>query len=420
VLAITDDWLATVRVPVVRVDNEGPIKAIDDQIAAHLTRLIGPSGFPGADAWTGPTFEPGFVALPRPTALRALVRRPGAGGRPRPPEAVLARLGIRPRGTARRAGGGRSSSLILDTDRGRVLLKRYKPTVELGTVRGEHAVLRHLEAAGFPAPRLIAGDDGATIAEDGDRLYAAFRFIDGHRRADAHLLAPAARRRFVHAAGATLGRLHATLAGFVPPTTSPNGFISTTGPRVRDADWYRARIAGAADATRGSAHPAAHEVHARLDALTTELDRLDATLRAAEPARGVVHGDYGPYNLLVRPGRPIVVVDFELARLDWWLTDLATAIPRFATGRRGWSGNRAIAFVQGYLGRRAVPPPELDLVPDVGAFLALRRAIVCVARWAETTDDEWLAEATEKMNLATAYVERRHPLIAAIAAVRAG
>lgn len=372
----------------------------------------------GSTPSAGPSFRPRFDGIPRPGAIRSLLGRRRATVVP-PPAAVLARLGIRPRGEGRPAGGGRGSSLILDTNRGRVLLKRYKATLDVDSARGEHAVLRYLEAAAFPAPRLVGGEDGETLIREAGRLYAAVAFVDGHRRADARFLIPADARHLAAAAGGTLGALHATMAGFVPPAASPNGFTSATGPRVRDVDWYRARIADAS-AAMSAEHPDAVGPVDRLDAVATELGRLDAALSAAEPTRGIVHGDYGQYNLLVRSGRPIVVVDFELARLDWWLMDIVTAIPRFALGRRGWSGDRAIAFVAGYLERNPIPPAELERLPEVGAFLALRRAIVCVARWAETTDDEWLAEATDKMNLATAYLDRRHPLPDAIAAARAG
>jgi Ser/Thr protein kinase RdoA (MazF antagonist)/ribose 1,5-bisphosphokinase PhnN len=418
VLRITDGWLATAGLPVVRVDNEGPEEAIDTQLEAQLTRLAGVLRGAGSIAPVGPAFRPGVGGIPRPAAVRSLVGRRARV--PQPPLAVLARLGIRAHGKGRPAGGGRGSSLILDTDRGRILLKRYKATVAVDSVRGEHAVLNYLEATAFPAPRLVAGADGETLVEEAGRLYAAFSYVVGHRRADARLLPPGAARHLAATAGGTLGVLHATLAGFVPPTSSPNGFTSPAGPRVRDVDWYRALIADAPASLQGSGHPAAGGLAQRLDPVAMELGRLDATLSSAEPTRGVVHGDYGPYNLLVRPGRPIVVVDFELARLDWWLTDLVTAIPRFAIGRRGWSEDRAIAFVTGYLERNAISPAELERLPEVGAYLALRRAIVCVARWVESTDDEWLAEATEKMNLATAYLDRRHPLPDAIAAALAG
>ncbi|HXG39600.1 MAG TPA: phosphotransferase, partial [Candidatus Limnocylindrales bacterium] len=146
------------------------------------------------------------------------------------------------------------------------------------------------------------------------------------------------------------------------------------------------------------------------DRVARRLAELDALLAAAEPARTVVHGDFGPYNLLVRAGAPIVVVDFELARIDWRLTDLATALPRFAANRFRFSSRRAARFLAGYERRRPLGPSERALLPGVLEYLSLRRASVCWSRYAEDGRVAWLEEAAARAVLARALEAGRHPL----------
>jgi Ser/Thr protein kinase RdoA (MazF antagonist) len=341
---------------------------------------------------------------------------------------VGATFGFAPRGPLTAAPGGRGTSVVTDTDLGRVLVKRYKATVDPEALRGEHAILRRLEEVDFPAPRVLTAAARETLLELDGARFAVFRHVDGHRRADARLLAPPDARHLCETAGATLAVLHETLRGFVPPTVSPNGFASVDGPRVRDMTWYGDTFATArAAADQAPADDPARHVADRLAADWAHLERLDRELTDAAPERLIVHGDYGPYNLLARPGWPLVVIDFELARLDWRLTDLATALPRFAGRRDGGSVERAAAFKAGYLARCPAVRSEFDRLPAVAAYLAVRRAIVCLANWAAAGDgkalpgpqnagpgdrrpDDWLKEARDKMDVAEAWLDGRHPL----------
>jgi Ser/Thr protein kinase RdoA (MazF antagonist) len=426
VVATGRRWLAASGVRIVDVVNDGHLDEAGAALARDIERLVVVPSTPPAMArgaageLPAPAFRPRLPGLPRPRRTRRTPLASPLGLESATLTAVLAAYALAARDEPRTAPGGRGTSVVVTTDRGRVLVKRYKATVDTDALRGEHAVLAHLAEVGFPSPRLIADARGQTLLERRDGRYAAFEYVEGYRRADARMLAPADGMHLIRTSGATLAALHGALAGFVPPTVSPNGFRSPSAGRVRDQAWVRERIglARTAAADLPPDHPG-HEVESAADDVMLSLETLEAELGAADLGRVVVHGDYGPYNLLVRPGRPLVVVDFELARLDWRLTDLATALPRFARGRRGPSIDRAIAFATGYLERCAIRPSELERLPAVGAYLALRRAIACWARWAETNEDQWLVEAHEKMDLAQAYRTGRHPLALLPAAVRA-
>jgi Ser/Thr protein kinase RdoA (MazF antagonist) len=96
----------------------------------------------------------------------------------------------------------------------------------------------------------------------------------------------------------------------------------------------------------------------------------------------------------------VVILDFELARLDWRLTDIATALPSFARSRLGFSLPKMRAFVAGYRARCTVEADELALLPDVWRFLTLRRLIVCWQRFYDTHARRWLDEAAQRLALA--------------------
>src|SRR5699024_4415316 len=138
--------------------------------------------------------------------------------------------------------------------------------------------------------------------------YAAFEFVPGHRASHEILRSPRGRRRAVHDAGRALGLLHTALAD-LELAHRPSAGLDARGKRLVPA-------ASSVDALR-----AVGPMHGFDPAL--RLHALDDELAATSLESGIIHGDYGPYNILVRPGRPLLVIDFELARTDWLLIDLA-------------------------------------------------------------------------------------------------
>ena len=299
---------------------------------------------------------------------------------------------------------GRSGSALVQSLDGPMLVKRYKATVDLAQVEVEHAVLRELGRRGFPAPRLAFDGDGPAFAEVDGRIWAAFRFEPGYRRVDDRATAPWHWIDETRGHGALLGTLHRTLADFVPPVAGPLGFADHLGPRARGLAWHLDRLDRAAGA---DASPIARELGGEI---RDRLTQLDAELADRRLPRTVIHGDYGPYNLLVHPARPTLVVDFELTRLDWRVADLATALPRFVrplpVGRR----RSLAAFIAGYRTESPLADDELRSVPAVLAFLSLRRAAVCLARDAERPSDALRSEARAKVELARRALSRTDPI----------
>jgi Ser/Thr protein kinase RdoA (MazF antagonist) len=383
---------------VIRLDNQ---RSLRRAVATAVDAIMSAAAEePGADE--GPVqFDHRFPVVPRPDRVirRTLARRSATLD-----DAVVnelaSRLGLtvvsRPRSVT--SPGGRGSAVRVKTADGEVLFKRYKPTLGQGAVRVEHSVLRELERQHVPAPRLVPATDGETCIGIGGQRYAAFHFLSGFWHPHEHLLHSRDRRTLETAAGEALGALHNALSDYRPPQSEDSGFVSYEGPRVRPVEWYADLLAGA-------------QVPRRVRGWThATLWHLWERLEAAQVPRGVIHGDYGPYNLLFRRRHPVVIIDFELARLDWRLVDLATALPRFAQRRRRFDGNAALRVLRGYRHRTSMSLYEARLIPDMLAFLSVQRAVVCWSRAGGPESTRWEDEARRRIALADDLVTGRHPL----------
>ena len=391
---------ATARTTWVRIENATTLAAADESLERQIRELAVPVSTDRPADWpVEPARRPYLRRLDRTWRMRA--RRLDSSQRTELVD-VAARLGLGTLGPARSVGAGRSWTVAVVTAKGPILLKRYKATVEDEAIASEHGVLARLAELELPAPRLVAGEDGATSIRGAGGRYAAFRYEDGYLPSHEVASSAATRHRMTHAAGRVLGRLHDTLEGGEPAGWPTSG-LDRDGARVVPSARLAARLAASPEA--GTA------------AMADRLLELDASLAAAGPATTLIHGDYGPYNLLVRPGRPILVIDFELARRDWRLVDLATALPRFVISRTGFSSDRLDAFVTGYLGVAPGMRGELALVPSVLELLSLRRAAVCLERLERTRGSNWRREAADRIRVARSLADGSHPLVTRLAGV---
>lgn len=352
--------------------------------------------------------------LPRPDRLyrRFVARRQSTAIDVALVESILAEYGWQPQGPSEApAGTGRSECVIVPTAGGKKLLKRYKATVDPSAILHEHSILRHLAQIDVPAPHVNTASDGETLIRRGPAVYAVFDVLEGYFQYHQYWLTPAQKRRCVAASGAALGTLHTTLKDFTPAGQHPHGFISRSGERVRELWWFIDAINWCRQAlpelTAGR-DPMARQVFERHASwIEQRLWQLNQLLRQADLPRLIIHGDYGPYNLFFKPNAPIVILDFELARLDWRLTDLATALPSFARNRLGFSKRQIRAFLDAYRTRCAIDADELALLPVVWQFLTLRRVVVLWQRYWKTGARSWLVEAQRKLDLACWIIEHR-------------
>jgi Ser/Thr protein kinase RdoA (MazF antagonist) len=286
------------------------------------------------------------------------------------------------------------------TSRGDAVVKRYKASVSLRSVVLEHSVLGELERMRFPAPRLWRTSTGRTSVELDGLQHAVFGYLAGYRDPRDFVMAAPDRRRVDLMAAAALADLHLALAEHAPPPSDSLGFTSRGGDRVRSMAWYAEQLASIA---------APRRVRVWLE---SSLGRVRETLERDQLPLTVVHGDFGWHNLLLKPGARLVIVDFELARLDWRVVDLAIVLPRLAAGGIGFDLDRVRHFLAAYRQRSEATQVELRRIPDVLAYLSMDRAVVAWGRERDGIPGDWGAEARQRVMLAEELLRGEHPLSA--------
>jgi len=223
-----------------------------------------------------------------------------------------------------------------------------------------------------------------------------FDFIEGGFQYHNYLLLPAQTRHFIASAGQALATLHSQVEGFTPEGRNPYGFSSQTGDWWQGLEWYLSKLAHCVQETQRlqaiASLPQAACLLRQAGHLEKALVQLDRTLKVAALPRLIIHSDYGPYNLLFRPNAPLAILDFEIARLDWRLSEFVYALPRFAHGQFGFDFDKAKCLIDAYRTRRPMDDDELRFIPDVWQFLRARQAIVCWHSYCETHTASRLTE----------------------------
>jgi homoserine kinase type II len=206
----------------------------------------------------------------------------------------------------------------------RCVLRRQPSDLTLADARFRHALMTHLTAAGLPVPALLPAADGHTWALVGDGVYELQTYLDGHP----FLSSGAASGARLEAAAATLGRLHQASADFV--------WQPHTWPEERSA----ANIANSyvtliADAAKNDAlSPATrHGLERVAEGCAARIEQAGAVLQMADTPQLHIHGDYQPHHLAFGEPDVSAIYDFDAARYELRLIELAYAL-LFFTGLR--------------------------------------------------------------------------------------
>ncbi|HVR31599.1 MAG TPA: phosphotransferase [Acidimicrobiia bacterium] len=316
--AVFEVWAALGH-RIVTVDNSGSspggagvASALDSEkiVAAPRFRSV----------WTPPragTVRHQAVSLIRPRAIGAA-----------DVVAILAKFGLVRTGPVRKFSTGRRSSLVgVETDGGRVVMKRYPSYWEEQSILHEHAVLAKLEAIDFPAVRVVGAPQGETVVIHDGSAHALFRHVDG-RTSTGRYLPKRMRDDLFTNLGWLLAQLHASLSGFDPGHQHHLGFERVTSLPRRSLSTYLELLASVD--THRTADDAARLRH-WLDERRADIeDRLVSTHRRLEGhslSTTIIHGDFGAHNVLYGD-HGAVVLDFELARTEWRLREIALVLTR--------------------------------------------------------------------------------------------
>ncbi len=256
---------------------------------------------------------------------------------------------------------------------GEFLLKRVAPSrADIQAIRQQHQMQQFLRRKGFPVPMLaecIANEQ--TLLEHGDHLYELMAWAQGDRYS--YDVSEAT------SVGITLASMHGLLEDFVSRAPHRSGFHD------------RRDVAKAAIEIGQSGTARVRQDCETIAAWLGEARRATRDLWADLPMT-VAHGDWHPGNLLLRGGSVIAVIDWESARAEPRVADLANCLLQFSLRRSSrkapmeWpiEPNMELlkALSRGYnlLSRAPLTDHEIELLPDLTIEALSAEAIVPLFR----------------------------------------
>jgi Ser/Thr protein kinase RdoA (MazF antagonist) len=277
-------------------------------------------------------------------------------------------------------GSRRAPKLLLDSPRGRFLLKRRAGgRDDPARVAFTHALLAHLRTRHFPVPELVCTcDDQATMLQVGDHVYEVFQFVEGERCGDSL-------EETTHA-GHTLARFHQAAAGFQPAwIPSPTSYHNA--PNVRAGLNAIPTVAATSDGAPN--HEA--ELLQLTQYLHEDYDHAAEIVQQAgfaEWPTTIVHGDWHPGNLVYREGRVCAVLDFDAARVLPAILDVAYGMLQFSILRAAaapdewpdfFDESRMRRFLKGYVGVLPLPAGHRRVVPALMVEALIAEAALPIA-----------------------------------------
>jgi len=234
---------------------------------------------------------------------------------------VLARYGLGELKAAQRVERGFvNENWVVQTSRGRYFLKRRHAHLrQPDVIRCQHALIARLRHAGFPAPAIVPTVSGETFCILGGEFYEIHRYIEG---------APYDHDRPAHLdeAAVTLGRYHIHVQGFAPPAMRDRGELYS--PTILRTNLTHLAEVWGLDRDAESAP------------VVRQLEGHAADLASGFAGHGtlphlVIHGDYYAGNLLFEGDRIVGVVDYDKARWQPRIVELAESLIYFASSRPG-------------------------------------------------------------------------------------
>jgi Ser/Thr protein kinase RdoA (MazF antagonist) len=270
-----------------------------------------------------------------------------------------------------------AAALVQAASGAELFVKRHHVSVR--TARGleeEHGFLRHLAGNGAPVVRVLAAEDGRTVAAAGEdgwtyEVHAVGEGDDVYR--DAISWSPFLSLAHARSAGRTLAKLHAAAKGY----DAPNRAVA---PLIGGFTVFGDRADPVAAAGRYvGARPALAEYMSRRGDWRGEIERwhlpfharLQPHLAALEPLW--THNDLHASNLLWRGDEAATVIDFNLADRAFAVHDLALAIERNAVewvelenkGAAAVHADAACALIAGYEQVRRLTEAERAALPEL-------------------------------------------------------
>ncbi|MEG8050060.1 homoserine kinase [Sphingomonas aurantiaca] len=261
------------------------------------------------------------------------------------------------------AEGVQNSNYLVETTADRFILTLYEERTSTEDLPFFLDMLDHLAADGNPVPRALPDRNGVAIQQLAGRSACLIEFLTG-----VSVSHPTAAQAY--AAGAAMGHMHTSLAGFGQTRANPLG-----------ADTWRPFLA---------------RCGRDIDSIAPGLfDRTEAALRSVlaqwprDLPMAAIHSDLFPDNVLMLGDRVTGVIDFYFACTDIRAYDLAVMHTSWAFDGNGENYNAAIgkALIDGYAGQFALSDAERAALPILARGACLRFLLTRAWDWLNTPAD---------------------------------
>jgi len=304
-------------------------------------------------------------------------------------EALLSQYGLKLSGRAKNLPNARrNTNLIIETNQGRKIFKQYRKDWKYSTIQFEHSILQELERVNFPAPRLVSMPEGQTWVSTDNQNFCMFDFIDGKNYSSSFLVRPH-RVRMMGTSGRTLAALHKQLVGFQPKGQHHLGFTGYNQDRLRDIPWHARKIEELFSLSLQISEPEDRQYADWLvqnrQHLYQELFDLDKTLKNVQLPRIIIHGDYGLHNLIYSDLDHAVPVDYELARIEWRMSDLVSVISKFRYKDGSYDYESIIQFLHAYQHEFPIDDAEWQYFPLIWKYYKLMKGVQYWISYFETS-----------------------------------
>ena len=274
-------------------------------------------------------------------------------------------------------GSHHAPKAIIDAETGKYLLKRRaRGKASPKKVDFTHKIQSQLVEHGFPLPRLIGTKhSGNLLLAANENIYEMFEYIEGDDY-DGSLEA-------TYDAGRILGLYHKLLQDFESDYSPPGSY--------HDQPTIHTAIKNTVSSLPAEGRPPGAEVTQTISSLET------AYRHAANEATNIglstwplqiVHGDWHPGNMLFQDKTVVAVVDYDAARLQQRVIDLANGALQFSIlgGSRDpsqWPAYldeaRFKDFMRGYDSVTVISKSELQAVPFLMIEAMIAEAVLPIA-----------------------------------------
>lgn len=326
------------------------------------------------------------IFIPRPARLTAHINsrlRP-ADIEPQTVHAVLVQYGLNLTAPSQNMPNARRNhNLIVRTNEGHKVLKLYRSDWLTDTIAYEHSILQYLAEMNSPAPRLLSTITGETCVNLGGQNYCMFEFVKGVNYSSTFLFRPH-RMKLMRTAGQTLAKLHRHLLGFPPKGSHHLGFVSREGERLRDVKWHTQKISEFKERTQPLSDPNAKWLIAHSEKTLYEINDLSEILKDAYLPRTIIHGDFGLHNIIFQGADHATPMDFELARLEWRLSDLVSCISKLRNRKGEYDMDSVAELLTAYQHEFPIGDEEWQSFPLVWKYYKLAKAVQYWSSYFET------------------------------------